>query len=267
LTKSNQRLNKRQELIGAWIKNQDEYDIVVAHLNTNLQKANNSVMNELVKTLGVWKFSLGSTQETSSEEYRFIALFIKDNFSEFTVQEIGMAMKLSISGKLESEKFYGSFSPLYISSVLNSYRQYRERVMRKAEEEAEKKKREEEKKKKATPEYQFEQMKGFINEQYEYYKIEKEIFDPFNLIYNFLRKHNLLQVPKNIIDKAMEYGKNKSIREKQEQKSLKSLISGTGDIEEETKKHARNYVIQQYFENTSIKDILGKIKIDHFKEI
>ena len=223
-------------------------------------------MNDLVALLGLWKFSVGNNSETSAQEYRFLAMFIKDNFSEFTLEEIKSAMNMSINGTFEN-KYFGSFSPIYVSSVLNNYREYRALILRKVEEDAEAHRRAEQKRLMATPEYRCEQMKQYIFEQFTTYHKEKEIFDPFNLIYNFLRQHNLLQVPKQIVDEAMDFGKRKALSEiNTKTESLKSLIGSSGDIEEDTKKYARNYVIQKHFEKTPIKEILNAIKVEHFKE-
>lgn len=266
MTKSNQK-SPKHKLIGDWIKTKEQYSVVVSHVgNDQLRKASNKTMNDLVALLGLWKFSVGNNNETSAEEYRFLAMFIKDNFSEFTLEEIKAAMNMSINGTFEN-KYFGSFSPIYVSSVLNNYREYRALILRKVEEDAEAHKRAEQKRLMATPEYRCNQMKQYIAEQYELFKKENEIFDPFNLIYNFLREHKLLEVPKNIIDDAMEYGKRKATPEKSKDSSLKSLIGNSGDIEEDTKKYARNYVIQKHFEKTPLKDIVNAIKVEHFKEI
>jgi hypothetical protein len=267
LTKSNQKLQKQHNLIGDWIKTKEQYNVVVSHVGSvQLKNASNKMMNELVTFLGLWKFSVGNNQETSAEEYRYLAMFIKDNFSEFTIEELKSAMTMSINGKFEN-KYFGSFSPIYVSAVLNMYREYRAGVMRKVEEDAEAHRRAEQKRLMATPEYRCDQMKSFINEQFETYQKEKEIFDPFNLIYNFLRKHNIMQVPKQIVDEAMEYGKRKALSEKNTKSdSLKSLIGNSGDTEEDTKKYARNFVIQKYFDSKPIKEILKLIKVEHFKE-
>lgn len=268
MTKSNQKLQKQHNLIGDWIKTKEQYNVVVSHVGSaQLKNASNKMMNELVTFLGLWKFSVGNNQETSAEEYRYLAIFIKDNFSEFTLEELKSAMTMSINGKFEN-KYFGSFSPIYVSSVLNMYREFRASVMRKIEEDAEAHRRAEQKRLMATPEYRCDQMKSFINEQFETYQKEKEIFDPFNLIYNFLRKHNIMQVPKQIVDEAMEYGKRKAILDKNSKSdSLKSLIGNlSGDSEEDTKKYARNFVIQKYFDNKPIKEILKLIKVEHFKE-
>ena len=267
MTKSNQKLQKQHKLIGDWIKTKEQYNVVVSHVgSTQLKNASNKLMNELVTFLGLWKFSVGNNQETSAEEYRYLAMFIKDNFSEFTLEELKSAMTMSINGSFEN-KYFGSFSPIYVSSVLNLYREYRAGILRKVEEDAEAHRRAEQKRLMATPEYRCEQMKQFVFEQFTTYHKEKEIFDPFNLIYNFFRQHNILQVPKKIVDEAMDYGKRKALSEnKTKAESLKSLIGSSGDIEEDTKKHARNYVIQKHFESTPIKDILNGIKVEQFKE-
>ena len=269
MNKSNQKLQKQHNLIGDWIKTKQQYDVVVNHTGSSqLKKATNNMMNDLVTILGLWKFSVGNNTETSTDEYRYMALFIKDNFSEFTLEEIRSAMNMSINGTFEN-KYFGSFSPIYVSSVLNAYREYRASILRKVEEDAEAHRRAEQKRLMATPEYRCNQMKQFIYEQYETYKKEGEIFDHFNLIYTFLRNINQLDVPKSIVDEAVEYGKKRSSQEKSNKNNLKSLIESTNsnDIEENTKKFARNYVIQKHFEKVSIKDILNSIKIDHFKEI
>ena len=267
MTKSNQKLQKQHKLIGDWIKTKEQYNVVVSHVgSTQLKNASNKLMNELVTFLGLWKFSVGNNQETSAEEYRYLAMFIKDNFSEFTLEELKSAMTMSINGSFEN-KYFGSFSPIYVSSVLNLYREYRAGILRKVEEDAEAHRRAEQKRLMATPEYRCEQMKQFVFEQFTTYHKEKEIFDPFNLIYNFFRQHNILQVPKKIVDEAMDYGKRKALSEnKTKAESLKSLIGSSGDIEEDTKKYARNYVIQKHFESTPIKDILNGIKVEQFKE-
>lgn len=117
--------------IGAWITNDVEKDVYVAQYQKKIGhfQSNNEV-NELLKVVVTWRLHLGIREEATKEENIINVNFIRENYKQFTIQDVELAYKYSMVGKLNVDaEAYGKFSPLYIAKILNAYGAYCSEVM------------------------------------------------------------------------------------------------------------------------------------------
>jgi len=79
----------------------------------------------LVVVLTMWRNYIGVKEPLTIEEIQMNTTHIKSNYPDFTLEMINLAIKYSLTGLLNVDiKPYGAFSPLYISTILNQYRDY-----------------------------------------------------------------------------------------------------------------------------------------------
>ncbi len=218
-------------------------------------------LNPLVNVVAKWRMYIGLPKEDISEELSLIADFLQKQYQFLTLAEIELAYTLSVTNKLKDVEFYGSFSPLYVGKVLDSFLYYRkltlaDTIRRKQQYDNEIKEMEN----RPTPAKQCNDLKGTIKDMYEEYKEKGELRDPFNICYNFFRRTKMLIVKKDEIDLAMDYGKKKYLSKE------RGLFDKTTDStkESEIQRHARNWCVQNYFDNVGISIILNNIKVEHF---
>ena len=201
---------------------------------------------------------IGIPKTDVSEEIAVICQFIQKNYPFLTIDEINLAIELSVMRKLPDTEFFGYFSPMYVAKVLDSYLYYRKMTMadtirRKEKHDAEII----EEQNKPTPEQQAEMTKDIMRGFYNDWKARGEISDPFSLAYNYIRKHNLLVVPKEDIDKAMEYAKSRIYNMKKEDR--RQMFTETDE-----KRLARNWCVQKFFQSVDIDVLLNNIKPERF---
>lgn len=85
---------------------------------------------DLIKVLTEWRIYLGIRDEMTDVELELCTRFLKEEYSHFTLEKIRLAIKYSLKGELKVDiKPYGAFSPLYISTILNAYEKYNNRVV------------------------------------------------------------------------------------------------------------------------------------------
>lgn len=85
---------------------------------------------DLVKVISEWRFYLGIKDEMTTQELELNAKFIKDEYPNYTLEKIKLAIKYSLKGELKCDiKPYGAFSPLYIATILNAYEKYDQKVV------------------------------------------------------------------------------------------------------------------------------------------
>ena len=116
------------------------------------------------------------------------------------------------------------------------------------------------KERKRTPDYKLQQFKDLFVIEYDNYLKDGEIFDMFNMLYNFLRETKRMEVPQDMIKAAMEYGKNKVMTDLKNDGSMKSaLASVVNDPDNpDVKRYARNYCVQCFFDKiTDIKQFVN----------
>lgn len=246
-----------------YTKTKEEHDIALCVQNSTLI-GNVKDPNVLLKVITEWRIYIGIPKaEDLGEELSVLTKFIYDNYGFLTVDEIRLAYNLSVTRKLKDVEFYGYFSPLYVGKVLDSYLYYRKVTMADVIREKEKAEREQkELENRPSPEKQAENMKALMRDFYDEYKAKGEIRDLFSIAYNFLRKHKLLIIPKEMIDEALAYG-NKMAKDKNNSKPLFERFSPSTE-ETESQRYARNYCVQKFFDNVNIDIFLNNIKPELF---
>jgi len=120
-------------LVTKYAKNDIQKDVFLANYQRNLSEydlENITDSAELIKVVTEWRMMLGIKEEATGDEMAYNCRFIKEEYQDFTIEKIKLAIKYSIRGLLNVDvKPYGSFSPLYISTILNAYRQYDSKVV------------------------------------------------------------------------------------------------------------------------------------------
>lgn len=71
---------------------------------------------------------LRAEQIPADEEKGFLIQYIAENYGGHTADEIKLAFKMAIQGKLKLEykdvKCYGIFSPMYFTGIMDAYREW-----------------------------------------------------------------------------------------------------------------------------------------------
>ena len=234
---------QKQKPLSEFIKTKEEYDIIESIEKSSL--VGNSKIEQVVEVVGSWQLHLGIPKKDVTEELIINSKFIYENFKFLTLKEIKLAYILSILGKLEEVEFYGNFSAIYISKVLNSYLYYRKMQLADAIRRKEKHEQEVlEANNKPTPQEEAELTKEIFRNFYNQWKEVGEINDLFNICYNFLRKHTFMKVEKEEIDMAMEWGGKKAENIRKEGGYEKYVAESE---KKEIQRWARNWCVQNFF--------------------
>ena len=219
-------------------------------------------LTPLINVVAKWRMYVGLPKTDVSEELSLVADFLYKEYGYLTVNEIELAYTLSVTNRLREAEFFGYFSPLYVGKVLDAYLYYRkitmadtirrrDRAMQEAKELANK----------PTQEQQAKQMKELFKEMYDRYKSQGEIYDPFSITYNFLRRAKLYTPTKEEIEEAVKWGKEKVQEIKREKYAF---VKYNLNQEEEEKRWSRTWCVQKYFENVDISVLLNNIKPEFF---
>lgn len=262
------QVTKQSNFLTPHCRDVEEQTLVLAIYNKE-----NKDINSLIDVLAKWRWMSGINVSNQHEddvarELALLSQFVVKNYPNITTDEISLAIDLSLTNKLDVDvRTFNSFSPMYVSRILNSYLEYRrikydEIYDRKVKAEAKKKAEE-----KPTPEQRMVAMKDLILYFWEQYKNEGEVKDHFNVLYDYLKRTNQLNLSKELIDEAIEYGKMRSknyVADYFTDVLGKEKVSG----EDFEKKFARNYCIQKMFDDCEDVDlIVSKVTINHFIDV
>jgi hypothetical protein len=250
----------KQKPLLDFTKTNEEVELVKCVENSILV-GNLENLNSLVNVVAKWRMYIGLPKEDISEELSIIADFLHKQYQFLTIAEIELAYTLSVTNKLKDVEFYGSFSPLYVGKVLDSFLYYRkltlaDTIRRKQKHDNEIKEMEN----RPTPDKQCNDLKGTIKDMYEEYKEKGQLRDPFNICYNFFRRTNMLVVKKDEIEMAMDYGRKQYLSK---ERNLFEKVNESSK-EAEIQRYARNWCVQKYFDSVGINIILNNIKVEHF---
>jgi hypothetical protein len=241
-----------------FVESLEEIEIVRAVENSMQIARTKNVEDALILLISKWRIYIGIPKTDVSEELAIICQFINKNYSFLTLEEINLAIELSIKRKLPDTEFFGYFSPMYVAKVFDSYLYYRKITMADAIRRKEKHEAEiREQLNKPTSEQQANSTKEIMRGFYNDWKERGEISDPFSLAYNYLRKHNFLEVSKEDIEKAQEYAKMKIANMKKEDRTQMFT-------ESDEKRLARNWCVQKYFQTVDIDVLINNIKPEQF---
>jgi len=262
------QVRKQNNFLVRFCHNNQEEKLVLAMYNYD-----NKDVNSLIDVLAKWRWMSGVNVNNQDEndvarELALISQFIISNYANITTDEISLAIDLSLTNKLDVDvRTFNSFSPMYVSRILNAYIEYRQQLYdeiyeRKVRDEAKKKMEE-----KPSPEKRMVSMKDLILYFWEQYKNEGEVKDLFNVLYDYFKRTNQLNLTKELIDEAMEYGKEKS--ENYVSNHYTDILGKEKtDKEYFRKRFARNYCVQKKFsECEDIDIIVSKVTINHFIDV
>lgn len=263
--------NRPNALLGNWIRNDIEKSVAECYSEKPIGQYNTKDMEALVDMVARWRVLLGVTNESTPVELRVITQFIYDSYKSLTLKDIELAMMWSINGTIEigfvTQK---NISAYYVSRCINAF------IARKREivnEIAEKKERylaeQAAKESQITPQQKAEKWKSYFCEIYNKYAQTGQFFDFHHMIYNWLRKVNMLNVPKEEIAASYDYATNRITKEREERKlkPQKSYfrLEGLDDEDKLIKRLRREYVIMKLFDRTDLGTFIRAIKIDDFK--
>jgi len=81
--------------------------------------------HKIQTALNLFSFNIGSKDKFQEQDFEIVRQHIKENFNHLSAEEIQEAFTLYVAQKLDfKDSFYGELSNLFISKVLNSFRDY-----------------------------------------------------------------------------------------------------------------------------------------------
>ena len=272
LQKHNQQLTKQSKSIGLIKSNFSDNKIKIYEAYRGLKKIrdfkSNDDLKPLIDLVGKWRYYIGIKEELSQEELFMNLNFIRENFSELNLVDINQAIDLSIKGDLDVEvEHYQSFTPLYISRILKSYKEYRNKVIFAIREKVNKI---ESVPKELTLNEKVDITKTSLKSMYSN-REDKRFYDYGGVTYDFIKRNNLLVFSKALVEEAMNFGKKNSIKEIRKstyadviQKSNKNYNNAKEKRESVIRNSARNYVVQKWL-NSFTEETFNKFleTIDH----
>lgn len=263
-------LRGQNQLLGDWIRTEQEYSIAQTYSEKKLGQYDKSDMTMLVELMAQWKVHIGVTGEAFDNELIFICQFLYDNFKHFTISDIRLAMNWAISGKLDLS-FVSSktLSSLYVSKTLNLYEEEKRRLVNKISQEKEnyERKRELSNKLEISPLDKANQFKEHIMSVYNKYKQDAVLIDIGDLIYNWVRNNKIINITNIDIEEALKYSHNRYIDEKANENLRAVFKKNTDEISKEVrkKKFAREYILMKFFDKVDIINIIKVIREEQFK--
>lgn len=271
MNQSNQQLTKQNKdysnKLFDYVRNPQEAEVLKAANGRQLIDMDAEMSGILVDLIAQWRYYVGIT-DTKPEELIFMVRYLKDYYPKMSVEEIKLAMDMSLKGLLNVEsRPFNNFSPLYVSNILNAYLDYKKPLMVNISERYETQYIEQQSIKMTKAE-ECQVMKQIILDDYNRYKETGEVQDFLSLIYTFLKKTKRLVIDKEMVDNALKYADSMYIRmqtaERTEQ--IMGMFSKMFERDEESakKKFSRNYCVQILFSKISIDELIYSITEDEF---
>jgi hypothetical protein len=230
-------------------------------------------MKGLVEIMGKWRFLLGVQSESSDAELVYICQFIYDEFKKFTLSDIRLAMNWAISGKTDmtfvSQK---SLSAAYVSKAIQAYEDEKRTIVKRIayDKEAYERNKHVNEPLNISPEEQANTFLSILMDAYNKYKEKGDFYDLGDFIYNWMKKHKIANITKQLVSDAMIYGETRYREFKAEQKheaGMKRIkIMDTGDDESNKKKFAREYIIRKFFDKVEFEQLVKLVKVEQFKK-
>jgi len=260
---------KQENTLIKYVENQEEYNFNLAFFNKTIKHINNNDIDTLIDILAKWRWmsgvsALNQSEDEIAQELALISKFIISNYQSLTLEEISLAIDLSLTDKLDVDvKTYNTFTPMYVSRILNAYKQYKFDLFNKLKAKEKIAKEKLEKEKKLSPQEKMDATIDLLKYFYEQYKLNGEINDYFNTAYNFLKRTNKLEIDKATIDEAMIYGGEKASAVFDKHYDV-LFNKEKFDSDYWQKHHARNYCVQKLFSKINIEELILSIKLEDF---
>jgi hypothetical protein len=270
LQKHNQQLTKQNKSIGLIKSKFSNQKIKIFEAYQSMKRIKdfntNNDIKPLIDIIGKWRFYIGVKEELSQEELFMNVNFIRENFNELNLVDINEAINLSLKGVLNVDvEHYQSFTPLYISKILNAYKDYRNNIIYDIRQSLLKI---DNKPKQLSPKDKVALTRASLKVLYES-RNEKTFYDYGSVTYDFIKKNNLIKLTKDLVSEAMSFGE-KLVSQNTRQTALSDVITNStkGVKEARSKKEynvrqsARNYVVQTWlnsFDEKSFDEFLETI--------
>jgi hypothetical protein len=121
-------LVKQSEDLPTWIKSTEQNALFIASGKPKVREFNSvEQFNELNEFMKWWRMQLGITVIANHSEPQMNIIHIKELYNDLSIEDFKLAVKYSFMGVLGVDFIaYNSFSPLYISKILNAYKLYRD---------------------------------------------------------------------------------------------------------------------------------------------
>jgi hypothetical protein len=261
---------KPKKLLSDYSVNKDEYEVLIAIKNTPIAKTDNA-KEQIIDIVAKWKWMVGVNSSNQDEnevamELALISNFIQNNYSYLTPQELNIAIELSLTNKLNVDvKTYNSFSPMYVSRILNSYVDYRKVLYSEVSERKNKETLQIELESPVTAEYKMSEMIELIRYIHQQYIETGKVNDVFNVLYNYFKRTKRINLDKLIIEEAMLYGKKEMEIHLHETYGLNLRSREAPDTNLITKRFARNYCVHKYFQTLNLENLISSIKLKEFE--
>ena len=238
----------------------------------------NDDMGMLVSVLGKWRLYLMASKEVDEKDFRIIALFVQKNYPFLRIDEINLAIDLSIIGDLDVDiNVYNGFTTMYVSKIINSYYEYKKHHLSNINERREKKQRILLSQSiKPTQQEDRDLTVSIIIDEYNHFNQKGFVKDYFGIVYKFLKDSKRLNFSQEIIDAALSYGNKKAIYEiANSDKSLTDVIGmsnpNSNYIEKRglkkealIKQYARNFCVEKLFFSINITELVSSIQLNEF---
>jgi len=243
--------------------NEDDQKIAFAHFEKKIREFQNADYQNLHKLLLKWGKFIGLKEAPTPKEMFMLVVFVKENFIDVSLQEITNAFNMACAGKLDiNVEHYNSFSPIYISKILNAYKENKRLVMHRLYE-AEQNAINQEKEKPLTPEQLDQKNTENALVVFQRYQEDGRIPDYGFMIYDFLVSKKLIKFNKEEKTEILKRAKEMSLSDGQRhlqkriQPELKSQIQETLDkIANHDKeksdvvlKYCKNIGLSKYFDS------------------
>ena len=224
----------------------------------------------IVDVVGLWMANLGVINSITDTEIGIIANFIRDNYNFLTIQEIKLAMNLSMTAKLncDSELYNKSFSAKYVGKILNAYIEYRNSELSDFRNRVEV-----ERQKMAdvppSPKEKMDIAIDFLKNCYKAFSEDNTDTDGFHIVYEFLKKTKRLRGGKEKVDAALKYGEKaaKEFMNTQYKDGMGNIVKGYNQVDKDHLKtrFAKSYIVADFFKNNKFEDFIASITIKEFE--
>ena len=200
-----------------------------------------------------------------AKELVLLANFVKGNYKSITIDEINLAIDLSLTDKLDCDvRTFNVFSPMYVSRILNAYLSYKRNIVKDVIERKRLKEQTEDMNRKPSPQERMDGVIDLIKYFYEKFQENGVVDDYFNSVYLFMFKNKLINPSEKTIEESLEYGKDMARKENSDN-IFNALTREKPNRELLETRYSRNYIVQKYFKTFGIDKLISEIKISLFE--